>query len=1117
MKKYNYIKLESIQGNSTAPAVKVKNGNPNAKIFEKSDVDDGFDPLFYRNHYKDLRNLSDKQLRKHWLNFGKKEGRICNIASLFQKMAPNAKLSSYMDSAWFYGGMNDDLYGAGFSDVQLVLHYLNNGLKEGRFFLPENWLDGRGIHDASVRDQAIAALRKLSRPGKALMLSARSLVGLDGVPCAFYSDDNDNKQLYQSVAVELLKNGRVREARNAFYNAIYFGGSSKTFELMGNMSLDEGDYGRAESYFKASVVGGSAGHWAYKNLGDIYLQTSRFEEAVDTLLSGLSENPDSEQVRATLLAAIDAYWNETSAKLDAVKSGVATREELLELANERTQKLYQAWFGYYTLGKVEDAAIVEVNNSSKILIVGDFHITQCIRYRINQKVEQLEHEGFDVDTVSWTEIDSAKVHLPFYDIVIFYRVPAVNQVVRQIAQTKALGKVAIYEIDDQIFLPNYPAPLETFGRAVDFTLYQDLIKGMALSNAAIRLCDYSIASTNSLDRDLKALVKTGKGYVHRNGLDKINTIDSKPLSTDPAAEITLFYGSGTLAHNSDFIDLALPGIKKILTEFSNVRLVVMGHLELPSSFQKKYKKQYRQLPKLNDVKAYLAYLSRADINLAVLHDDAINGAKSELKWFEAACYQIPSVVSSTENYRDVVTDGHDCYIAESEEDWYTSIRNLVKDAELRAKIGRNAQEKVLKDYSVESLGKGLASFINSISASSSTKKKPKICLVNVFFPPQSIGGATRVVADNFDVLVDKYKDDFEVCVFTSQAHYKEAHEVTTYSYKGVRVYQATVTFRENMDWHPKDSRMYEVFREFLELEKPDKVHFHCVQRLTASVVEATKDAGIPYLVTAHDAWWISDHQFLVDQEGKVYPEGHPDPYEHGLLPNNVSIEESLAREGYLKSLINSAETVLTVSNAFAEIYRVNGVPKISVTKNGVSAFIDWRKKSTKYTDNVVCAHIGGMSEHKGYDLLKASVLSIQPQNIELLIVDHSKPVDFNSVEFWGEVKVSFIGRQNQETIPQLYEKVDVLFSPSIWPESFGLVTREAAVCGCWVVASSLGGIGEDVIENENGHIIEPNSRAMDKVLTKIDRNTKKYKNEPVSKNLPRDVSLQVAELIEYYR
>jgi glycosyltransferase involved in cell wall biosynthesis len=170
----------------------------------------------------------------------------------------------------------------------------------------------------------------------------------------------------------------------------------------------------------------------------------------------------------------------------------------------------------------------------------------------------------------------------------------------------------------------------------------------------------------------------------------------------------------------------------------------------------------------------------------------------------------------------------------------------------------------------------------------------------------------------------------------------------------------------------------------------------------------------------------------------------------------------------------------------------------------------------QYTDRVVCALIGGMSAHKGYDILKQAVLQTQPNHLCFLIVDHAKESNYQQEHFWGNVSVTFIGKIKQADIVALYQQIDVLFAPSIWPESYGLVTRESAACGCWIVASNRGGIGEDVVENENGHIIEPTEVALIDVLKKIDQNDKLYKNMP--KTLPiRSVEEQVIEVLEYYK
>jgi glycosyltransferase involved in cell wall biosynthesis len=97
----------------------------------------------------------------------------------------------------------------------------------------------------------------------------------------------------------------------------------------------------------------------------------------------------------------------------------------------------------------------------------------------------------------------------------------------------------------------------------------------------------------------------------------------------------------------------------------------------------------------------------------------------------------------------------------------------------------------------------------------------------------------------------------------------------------------------------------------------------------------------------------------------------------------------------------------------------------------------------------------------------------------------------------------------------LYRQIDVLWAPSIWPESYGLVTREAAACGCWVVASAMGGIGEDVIEDRTGHVIAPTIENIIEVLTKIASEPTRYKALPETSSI-RSVYEQVKELVEIY-
>ena len=395
-----------------------------------------------------------------------------------------------------------------------------------------------------------------------------------------------------------------------------------------------------------------------------------------------------------------------------------------------------------------------------------------------------------------------------------------------------------------------------------------------------------------------------------------------------------------------------------------------------------------------------------------------------------------------------------------------------------------------------------------------TRLRKKIAIVAVFFPPQAIGGGTRVVTDNIDLLIDEHGHEFDLVVFTSDASQQSPHSVHLYTYRGVRVYRAGILWRPHMDWHPQDPQMGELFARFLEHEKPDIVHFHSVQRMSASIVEATLKKGIPYFVTIHDAWWISDFQFLVDENDKVYPNGHPDPFESFEPPTGISMDESLARRTYLKRLLNQAERVLVVSEAFAKIYAANGIERITVNKNGIKPR-QWLPRVPSASGRVRLGHIGGMSAHKGYHIFKEALSSHPFQNLEAIVVDLGAPQGSEVRDMWGTVPVTFIGKTPQEEVDQLYARLDVLVAPSIWPESYGLVTREAAAAGVWVVASNLGGIGEDVLEGLTGNIIQPDLKNLTKTIHQIEQLGARI--QPAADSLPiRSVNEQVEELRSIY-
>lgn len=1071
-----------------------------------------FDHRFYLENYPDVRDAGLDPV-KHYILYGWKEGR---------DPSPNFSTRDYLAE-------NPSVRQKG---INPFYHHIFHQ-KSGGFQSTDEGSGFRGLPGEDVGAQTVAGQNRQAQRLFEInydyfrknnsSCSELSNDDIDGLiftqspveAFRIFSTSQENSEAYTAIALSFEAKGQLEKAFQLYLIALDYEENSKALEHIGNCYFVKNQFRRSQFYYEEAVRIGGHSEWVLPNLAKSYLEQKKYHAAMAVCVGSLIEKPVSSHSEELLRVIARNYWMYASEGHDFL-AAIQKRTELIEETHEYVRSVVKQYSRYLETQGVVDMSYKDVY-SKRVGIIGDFHVPQCIRYRINQKVEQLNAFGMEVSTASWTNYEDSRRILFDHHVLIFYRVPALPQVIDLIMRARALGKVVIYEIDDLIFDPVYPQSINSYGASVSPGDYNNLTRGMALFREAAKLCDYGIASTALLSKELGKLVKTGKCLVHRNGLDSLSVIEKR--NKENGEFIHIFYGSGTLAHNADFIEIALPAISKILDEYKNVRFRVVGHLRLPAAFLEKYKIQVKQIPLLENIQDYWEHLRRADINLAVLHSDRINDCKSELKWIEAGCFQIPSVVSSTENYRDVIEDGVDGFIASTSDDWYEKIKLLVEIPELRTKTGKLAALRICHEYSVDSLGKKLLAGLNELVCQhcrvEAEPKRKKIALVNVFFPPQSIGGATRVVSDNFDELNEKYTKDYEICVFTSDVECVTPYQLSVYNYKGVRVYRSPILQRENMDWYPEDPEMYNVFMSFLSLEKPDIIHFHCVQRLSASIVEAAKHSHIPYVVTVHDAWWISDFQFLVDQSGTVYPEGHPEPSNKRVLPNNVTLAESMAREVYLKDLLKGAKQVLAVSDAFSEIYRKNGITDIKVNKNGLSHAIEWAPKETGYTDKVVCAHIGGMSEHKGYYLLKQAIEKEQPDHVEILVVDHSRSEDYSQETTWGVVPVRFIGSVQQKNIVMLYQNIDVLFAPSIWPESYGLVTREAAACGCWVVASNMGGIGEDVVEGVNGFVVSPELATLQSVIREIDSHPYKYKRLTDVVNI-RTSKDQVKELVRYY-
>jgi len=924
-------------------------------------------------------------------------------------------------------------------------------------------------------------------------------------------------QFYHELGHDLQKKGKLEEAVAAYQQSIVRNPSyGWSYHNLGDTQLRLGKWEDAIASYQRAIELNPDYFWSNYNLGKAYNNSGRWGEAIKLYHRSIELNPSQHLPYEALKESLLKRWN-----------GMFAQGDMLLKQNNRVEAnaiFRQAIKLFRRASNIPNLDLAqEIPQNPRVVLIVDDYLSQCLRYRVEQKVEQLEYAGVQVEYFPWRDVKLAKSALHFAHAVIFYRVPALPDLIETIEYAKSINKVVFYEIDDLIFnAKEYPDPLASYGGQVDEEQYRGLIRGTTLFHEAMALCDYGIASTPALAKEIGQVVQTKTCFVHRNALDSLNyNFVEQKIPKIKRDYISIFYGSGTKAHNADFEELVAPAIAKILQQNSQVRLTLMGYLVLPKILLP-YQEQIDKVDLIKDVTIYWEFLRQADINIAMLLPTTVNNCKSELKWFEAGSLGVPSIVSNTSTYLEVLNDGVDALIASTPQDWYVHLKTLVDKPELRKNIGQAAYERVWQEYSLPTMANNIKQIVmagieqeTKLGKLKHRTNKKKLLIVNVFYPPQSIGGATRIVKDNVDVLQANYSDQYEISIFTTDNGNPNPYEILEYSHEGVKVTKVSSPMMEGMDWQYQNPRMFEIFSQYLEFNKPDLIHFHCIQRLTGSVLEAAIEQNIPYVVTAHDAWWISDHQFLVNEKGIECDYNQNDPVVTAY--DAKDIVKALKRKRYLKQQLSQATKVLAVSEAFTEIYLQNDINNTHANRNGIIPQKPLPRKPSP-SGKVRLAHIGGMAAHKGYFMFQDAVKQAKLNNCEIIVVSHRQTSGSVSHDSWGTTPVKFISKVPQTQIYELYSEIDVLLAPSMWPESFGLVTREAAAAGVWVVASDKGALAEDLVAGTNGDIFNPDQTDdLVKILQRIDQEPKRYQ-QLILQDLPiRTTEEQVKELTTIYQ
>ena len=391
-----------------------------------------------------------------------------------------------------------------------------------------------------------------------------------------------------------------------------------------------------------------------------------------------------------------------------------------------------------------------------VLFINGCTLPHPERYRVAHQIEQLEANGLTADQRFYTLIKPEMIK--FYRCIIIFRCPYTKEIREIIKKAHYFNKKVFFDIDDLVIDKKYTDNIK-FVQSMSKEEKKEYDDGVTRMGKTMGMCDYIITTTSGMANELK---KYGKEvFVNRNVASEEMvrlSIDAVQKIKRDKNEIIIGYLSGSITHNPDF-ELIRASLIKIMKEFSNVKLLVMGYLDIPEDFEEF--KDRIILRKFTDWRKLPEIIASLDINLAPIEKTIFNNAKSENKWTEASLCKVVTVASNFGAFKEVVKDGQTGVLCNGEE-WYEKIKRLILDEKLRKEIGENAYNKVIEEKITTYTGFKLVKFIES-------KLNKNIAFI---LPSTNISGGVNVVLKHCDILRKNGWDSMVINMDTSDENFK---------------------------------------------------------------------------------------------------------------------------------------------------------------------------------------------------------------------------------------------------------------------------------------------------------------------------------------------------------